>query len=507
MGINSVNNTGNHTQPLRNISRNQLGDSSIASIFADFDKDGDGKLNSCNKYGFDEISAINEAYEKLTKQNDNSKDISDNPIANLYNKLVNFIKGDNKNKVFVDGKEVKANGKIDEKVEQGNVGDCWLLAGINALNDTEFGRDAIEKAIRQNDDGTYTVTFKGCNESYTISAQELQDAIDSEKYSSGDPDAILIEIAAEKHYDKDSEYNTGNRSIAGGEIQVSEYDFNKSVSKRDMMFLLTGTKSHGYSEENNIKMALLAKAENDSNVAMVFGTRYNIETGELNSEGHMLSISNVEKDKDGNITSVTIIDPWNNQEEKQLNYEEFIKYCTYGVSICTNNKNLETKFNQADENIIDKYINDSVEKLKGGNWEILCEDSLEVKQNIIKNSGGVCEVVKYVQAKNPTPEEVKNKMIAQQEKFEKLGIDDYINDYIVENGFDSIYNTPESRENLKQEFIKYFELPLEQRVEKELYDNKNIVYKALGFSEEEIEQINKNPQSLKEICEKYNFAY
>ena len=94
------------------------------------------------------------------------------------------------------------NGEIDENVSQGNTGDCWLLVGVLSLTSTEVGRNIIKESITCNADGSVTVTFKGLNVSYTITAAEIKkwdtDSKTNDAYSNGDNDMLVLELAVEK---------------------------------------------------------------------------------------------------------------------------------------------------------------------------------------------------------------------------------------------------------------------------------------------------------------------
>lgn len=88
------------------------------------------------------------------------------------------------------------NGQLDNKIKQGQVGDCWLLSALNSLNTTQIGKNIIQDTIKQNADGSVEINFKGVNKSYTIPVEEM---IEKRKdYSHGDNDAFVIELAAEK---------------------------------------------------------------------------------------------------------------------------------------------------------------------------------------------------------------------------------------------------------------------------------------------------------------------
>ena len=97
-----------------------------------------------------------------------------------------------------DNKEnIKPNGKIDAKFDQGNTGDCWLLASIIAIGNTPKGKEILDKTVKVNDDGSVTVTLQGVNKTYTISEKEL---VVNNQLSTGDLDVRAIELAFNKYF-------------------------------------------------------------------------------------------------------------------------------------------------------------------------------------------------------------------------------------------------------------------------------------------------------------------
>ena len=91
----------------------------------------------------------------------------------------------------------KPNTKIDKKIFQGKIGDCWFLSSIAAAAVKPKGLKILNDTIKENPDGTYTVKFKGADKAYTVTPLEIFSASD---YEEGDWDARILEIAAQKHF-------------------------------------------------------------------------------------------------------------------------------------------------------------------------------------------------------------------------------------------------------------------------------------------------------------------
>ena len=102
------------------------------------------------------------------------------------------------------------NGEIDQDFNQGQIGDCVLLADLYSISSTQKGQDIIKDAIKINYDKkgnpeSYNVYFKGYDKTYNITHEELKEAErlklqyergDSEyHFSYGDDDVLLIELA------------------------------------------------------------------------------------------------------------------------------------------------------------------------------------------------------------------------------------------------------------------------------------------------------------------------
>ncbi len=257
---------------------------------------------------------------------------------------------------------------IDEKIgdsAQGNAADCWLLATLNSLSYSAEGQKIIKDAIKDNGNGTRTVDLKGIGKGITVSDKELAEARKSGKYSSGDDDMLLMEIAFEKAMDK----------IKSGEIKTNSYiqgqakDGDRSIDwgySYDAMFLLTGKGTESvyynrdhwshddkpwYSKEkiqralpwladfcgNGLESVYDKLEKNPGGYCATIAFQGNKKEGEpvtvkdvngksvtlsTGNGGHMWSIKSVKGDK------VTIVNPWDSSKEITVSKKEIAKYVT-----------------------------------------------------------------------------------------------------------------------------------------------------------------------------------
>ena len=115
---------------------------------------------------------------------------------------------------FASVNELESDGKIGG-FRQGSVGDCWFLSSLINYTSSPEGEKNINDRIKNNGDGTYSVTFNNPfeqtkKEIFTVSKEELanykkisRNNNEKEKaFSSGDIDVRIMEIAANKMFEK-----------------------------------------------------------------------------------------------------------------------------------------------------------------------------------------------------------------------------------------------------------------------------------------------------------------
>lgn len=260
----------------------------------------------------------------------------------------------------------EADGEI-EHFEQGRRGDCWLLSQLNSLSQTSWGRDAIKNSVVKNKDtNSYTIKFAGVDFETTITQKDIQKARKSYKYSYGDLDVLMFEIATEKYFLQE-------RNKMHIDDKEDVFDDNLSVGHKTMQYLLTGKTGHSFyinnmSEDDHKSMiesicnidknyknileqikqhisnaynqdtmeALINKIASDKECAILctFPNTEQMDNKQvykiknkndlLKMAGHECSVKNITKDVDGNITDIEIINPWDSEDPVHMTLKEFL---------------------------------------------------------------------------------------------------------------------------------------------------------------------------------------
>lgn len=174
----------------------------------------------------------------------------------MLNNIINFFSsiGGSHKQSDASNQAGAANGKIDCSFSQNNVADCALLSTALSLANTKEGAQAIEDAlcVVEDDAGDvveYQVTFSGLEEgaeTYTITPEELKDAKTSNtrRYSVGDDDMTILELAFEKCFAKSTDDTM--RSLVDDYASRPAGDMLYGVNPASVTYALLGETSEAY---------------------------------------------------------------------------------------------------------------------------------------------------------------------------------------------------------------------------------------------------------------------
>lgn len=324
------------------------------NIFDLFDFDKNGKVETANSLGENELSVFMDKIKEYDIDKNNSIDLLE---------LKNFINQNSKDTSVTPNKflklfdefttliDVYMSDKYVRKTNQGEMGDCWLLSQMNMLSNTDWGREAIKNAITDEGD-KYTIKFGHVDYVATITKDEVKKAMFPKKYSITDRDAMILEMAVQKfylsEYEKGNEYFirrvetiknnlNNNKSLKDFDVKDNILSGSNVYSQYSLQYLLTGNKVINYypkeyffnkdadkkciSDEKEIEKLLLQKAEdnNSSAISFIFNKS---KPPMLN--GHAYNLTKVERNNSGAIESLIISNPWDSEKEINVPYEDFM---------------------------------------------------------------------------------------------------------------------------------------------------------------------------------------
>jgi len=151
----------------------------------------------------DEVGVENTNPLTLTKESIEKLNEND-PFETIKNILQTSESGDSEFTPFENEYFFGSIDGVSNFFVQGGIGDCWLIAGLNALNNSEIGQDIIKNAIVKDEiNQTVTITFgikdiEGNNFIKTFSYTEIEAAKKLGIYSRADADGLVIEMGMEQ---------------------------------------------------------------------------------------------------------------------------------------------------------------------------------------------------------------------------------------------------------------------------------------------------------------------
>lgn len=295
--------------------------------------------------GINSQSSIWENYKHLDANNNGSladENISDDALYSMGQSL-----------------GIMPDGKIQE-TKQGEVNDCWLLSGTQALADTEWGAEAVNKAIDSNHTGSsddpYIVTLtnsEGKKIQIPITAEDLNGyGKDKITYSKGDIDMNILEAGVAKYFTSEIEAGRLDKNIddpIGGGIAAGKYSVNYLLTGKEGQGLTTANIQPEYSQiyeklsKDKFDQALNNYADNPDKIAMTcafkkqnfFQKMLSGTSSAEQSPEHEYTITNIRRNTAGEITTISYKNPWDTSKEYTLPYETFCKR-TAQISWLTN---------------------------------------------------------------------------------------------------------------------------------------------------------------------------
>ena len=279
---------------------------------------------------------------------------------------------DDKNKVVSQDKKYNydINGEIEDTKQGSGMGDCWVLAGTNSLRTSSYGASMIKDAIKQNDDGSVTVTLKGVGKSYTYSPKEIIDneySTPSAKYSNGDTDMNLLERAIgdyRRELIESGDYKKNGRDLsktAGKEATVA--DPLKGGQIDEAIYYITGQKSEFvYRDKDAISEMLETYGESSNKYVMNCSfQKQDYSVGSITT-AHAYSIVGVDED------NVYVVNPWDSSQKITYPKEEFLANANQ-VSMTDLTPGLaETHITQGSGKVISENNNEKEPRTKVGKF-------------------------------------------------------------------------------------------------------------------------------------------
>lgn len=270
---------------------------------------------------FNNISAINfsnnSKVQSLSVKSTNSENVSIFGNDLLKDDKVKLTKEEKKAIKEAEKAERKRISSTPDGIIQGgkqgsNAGDCWLLAQMNSMAKTSWGKDVLKNAVTAEKDGSYTVHFQGVSKDVSITAKEFAKAQKNSNYSSGDADALLLELGVEKYF-KENDVNSG--SITG----------NKLSGDSSLQYLLTGEKGMSTDKEESYEgiLKLMGKYPDD-NAGIAATYIYEDNSQGAGATNHALSIQQVILNDKGDVKEIVLLDSYRPDKTFTKSYGQFV---------------------------------------------------------------------------------------------------------------------------------------------------------------------------------------
>lgn len=293
---------------------------------------------------------------KTSKEQTQIKNLTKRDLINILNNYPNNLNNVNNNQNII------SDGIIGDFKQSSVTGDCYLLAALKSLSLTTEGSRILKDNIKKNINGSYEVSFPGAimvkhdykregkqcfiTGKYTITAAEIDKARKSIKYSRGDIDVLIYELAFEKYRKEVIKTNEANNQTsqygeAGQFVGNDSTNLLNGGVCNDANFILTGKKTKVYSispdnvesvssdsikslssiesniSQKNVNKLLDDFAKNPTRYSICFSLKLDNGTGKHGYHG--LSLTKVEGGR------IHFVNPWDTKEQFSMSRQDFFR--------------------------------------------------------------------------------------------------------------------------------------------------------------------------------------
>jgi hypothetical protein len=193
-------------------------------------------------------------------------------------------------------------------VNQGAIGDCWWLASMGALAQTEEGRNQIRNMIRQNPNGTYTVSFPDGEQVTVTPSFPIKEAGNTAyAQAAGDPPVVWPLVLEKALAEREGSYGplVGGRASEGMETLTGQESTTYDTGD------ITQEELQGWLDEGGVTASSLTEDDADGKEAY--------EDGRFIA-GHAYVVQDI-----GDDGKVRLYNPWGNTHAT-VTMEEFNRY-------------------------------------------------------------------------------------------------------------------------------------------------------------------------------------
>ncbi len=216
--------------------------------------------------------------------------------------------------------------------KQGHIGNCWILSAINALSYCKNGQEVIKNALEYKKG--YTIVHTICGD-YVVKNSEIDLKNFNNKYSKGDDDMSIFELALEKIID---DYANKRIRIVGNISQIIKKTLKNTPSTERnssthlghpgaCFYFLTGIEPQVFTTKTTIKEQLkIFKTDSNKNIALCATSKdkFKDKIKDISQKNIELFSCHAYSIKKFDGENIIIINPHNSNKEIILSQKAFL---------------------------------------------------------------------------------------------------------------------------------------------------------------------------------------